>query len=190
MALHLGKNGHEGHLNIREHLPHPNFAHFIDKMGHETQRHVGIFAGIIADGGGRKVGHIFLPLTLRAYQRFDGDGFIFKIYLGKVVHVVIQLGLHKIVGQHGVEHRSRQTDATARQDVQVVFQILADLQNFVALIQGSENFNHRCPLLVASAHGHVPCLSAVNGKAHSDNFGGDGVSSCGLRVNCYFFLCQ
>ena len=67
-------------------------------------------------------------------------GLVVQIYFGEVVQVVAQLGLDDVVRQHRVEHGRSQFHAIARQDVEIEFQVLPDLQDFFVFEEGAEDF--------------------------------------------------
>ena len=51
-------------------------------------------------------------------------GLVVEIYLGHVVHVMVQLGLDEVVGNHGVPHLTGEMDVVVAKHFQVVLQIL------------------------------------------------------------------
>ena len=62
------------------------------------------------------------------------DGLIVEIDFSHVVHVVMQLGLDEVVGNHRVEHRTCETDVVVAQHLEVVLQVLSNLDDFGVLI--------------------------------------------------------
>ena len=77
----------------------------------QFQGNVGIFAGVAVDFGGSEVAHVLLSLAPRADELVDVDGAVVQVDFGQVVHVVPQLGLEYVVGEHRVEERTLHADA-------------------------------------------------------------------------------
>lgn len=164
-ALHVGQHGHEGYLDFTEDAPGAALLHLAREGLHEAQRDVGVFAGIIAHGGGREVGHVELPLAARTDELLDVDGAVVEVALGQGVHVVVQLGLYDVMGQHCVEHRAGKRDAVGGEHLQVVFQVLPHLADGGVLVDGAEDVDDALRSLACGGHGHVPGLAGLGAEA-------------------------
>ena len=66
------------------------------------------------------------------------DGLVVEKSLGHIVHVVMQLRIYQIVGNHGVEHRTLYLNAVIAQHLHVVLNILSDFQCFLVFIDRFE----------------------------------------------------
>ena len=80
--------------------------------------------------------------SLRSDEFLDVDGLVVEVYLSEVVHVVAELGLHEVVGEHGVEEGRGEGDAVAREHVEVVLHVLPHLEDAAALDDGTEDGHH------------------------------------------------
>ena len=109
--FHLCKDGHEGHLNVVKELFRPVFHEQWAEVFHQLPRYVRIFGRVLTNVLHRHFTHRALPLTARPDERLDGDGAITEIGLGEVIHVVTQLGVEQVVGDHRVEEWAVDTDA-------------------------------------------------------------------------------
>ena len=59
----------------------------------QAQGHIGILAGIVANGCRRKVAHILLSAATRTDERLYLDGVILEVHFGEVIHTVAEFGL-------------------------------------------------------------------------------------------------
>ena len=114
---------------------------------------------------GFEVGHVFLLFALGADQLIDVYGLVAQVYLGQIVHVVPQLGLYQVVGQHGVEHGVGEGNAVSVEHGEVVLEVLSYFERVGAFVQRTENLNHAVRFLRFTWNGNVPGLAAVDGKA-------------------------
>ena len=55
------------------------------------------------------------------------DGLVAKIYLGQIVHVMVQFRLQQVVGNHGVKHGAFNTYPVVAQNQNVIFYVLSYL---------------------------------------------------------------
>ena len=163
--LHACQHGHEWHLYLVEHMGELVFFKFLLERLHELQGDVGVLAGIVANLCGFEVGHVFLLFTLGANQLIDVYGLVAQVYLGQIVHVVSQLGLHQVVGQHGVEHGVGEGNAISVEYGEVVLEVLSYFERVGVFVQRTEYLNHAVRFLRFTWNGNVPGLSAVDGKA-------------------------
>ena len=107
------------------------------------QSHVSIFTRIVLYAFGLKHVHGELTFPLRSDEFLNLDGLIVEIDFSKVVQPMSKLRLNEVVSKHRVKHRSGDLNAVAFEHREVVFQILTDLQNFLALEKGAEDVHHR-----------------------------------------------
>ena len=98
------------------------------------------------------------------------NGLVIKVYLRQVVHVVMQLRLYDVVGEHGVEHFAFQPYIILCQHLIVVFQVLSYLQYLLVLIDRLEYLHNFPCLLLVSRHGNVKSLVFLHCKAQSHQF--------------------
>ena len=142
VALHVGQHRHERHLDVVEQAVGAGLFYLVGQHALQAQGDVSILAGIFINLCGREVGHVFLLASLGADEFLNVDGLVVQVDFGQVVHVVAQLGLQHVVGQHRVEHRAGQTDAVSGQHVEVVLDVLADFQNFGVLVGWFKNLKN------------------------------------------------
>ena len=74
-----------------------------------------------------EIAHRLLVLSLRTNQLFDVDGLIVEEHFGKVIHVVVELWLDEIVG----EHRMMQTGGYRHTEEDFVYAFRKWLVNMV-----------------------------------------------------------
>ena len=74
----------------------------------QLQGDVSILTSILVDVGRGEVTHGTLVLSPWPDELVDVNRLVVQIYLGHVVHVVTQLGLDEIVGNHSIPHLAAQ----------------------------------------------------------------------------------
>ena len=141
VAFHAGKYGHERHFQIGKNGGYLEFLHLLRQGEHEEQGYIGVLGSVVAHFFGRDIGHVLLSFSLGAYEAVDMDGGVAEVNFRQIVHVVPQLRLYNVVGQHRVEHGWAEFRAVACQNVEIVFEVLAHLDNFVAFVERPEYFN-------------------------------------------------
>ena len=138
VALDVHEDGHERHLYFIEEMFHALRLEFLLEDVLQLEGDVGVFAGVAVDFGGGEVAHALLSLAPRADELVDVDGAVVQVDFGQVVHVVPQLGLEHVVGEHGVEERTLHADAVVLQDNHVVLDVLPHLHRFRVFVERAE----------------------------------------------------
>ena len=148
----------------------------------QFQGDVGILSRILVDLGGLEVTHRLLVFAFGSDEFLYMDGLVTQKRLGHIVHVVVELGLDEIVGEHGVEHATAQFHTIAAQHFVVVLDVLANLQNVGVFVEWLEDIdNFLCGIMV-SGYRNIKCLVFLHGKAQSYQFGADGISRRSLCI--------
>ena len=93
------------------------------------------------------------------------DCLVVKINLCHIIHVVSQLWLNEVVGNHGVEHLAAHLDAVVAQHLDVVFHILSDFQNIFVFVQRFENIYNLLCFVSIGRYWNVKSLSFLECKA-------------------------
>ena len=148
----------------------------------QAERHVGIFAGIVADGLGGEVAHRLLPTASGADELLYLDGVVLEVHLGQVVHAVTELGLQQVVGYHGVEHRSAQFHAVVLHHKVVILDVLSYLEALLIGEYGAECLHYLLRLAPLGRHRHIVGLTLGDSKAHAHKFRHDGVGARSLGI--------
>ena len=154
VALDVHEDGHERHLYLIEEVFHALRLEFllylIEEVFHalrlefllehvlQLEGDVGVLAGVAVDFGGGEVAHAFLSLVPRADELVDVDGAVVQVDFGQVVHVVPQLGLEYVVGEHRVEEWTLHADAVVLQNNHVVLDVLTHLHRFGVFVERAE----------------------------------------------------
>ena len=188
--LHVGQHPDERHLYVVEQRGAVGLVNARAQHVVELQRDVGILGGVGAHGLGRHVAHTLLALALGADELVDVYGLVAEQRLGHVVHVVPQLGLEHVVGEHGVEELAAEGHAVAHEHLHVVLYVLSHLQYALVLVQRTEYLHYAPCLLLIGRHGHVVGGVGLRGEAQAHEFGIDGVGRGGLRVQTENRLCK
>ena len=166
--FHLCKDGHEGHLNVVKELLRPVFREQWAEVFHQLPRHVGVLRGVFADLLDGHLAHRALPLAARPDERLDGDGAITEVSLGEVIHVVAQLGVEQVVGDHRVEEWAVRTDAVFDQHHEVELDVLPHLTDGGVLEWRGEGSDRGARLLFVGWHGHIPRFVGTDSERHAD----------------------
>ena len=103
------------------------------------------------------------------------DGLVVEINLRHVVHVVTQLRLDEVVGNHGVPHLTLEGDAVVTQHLEVVLQVLSYLEDGLLFIDGSENIDHFLGFVTVGRHRNVKCLMFLDSEAQTHQFCLNGI---------------
>ena len=135
------------------------------------QGDVGIFRSVFADVGGWHVTHRLLILSARSDKLVDVDGLVVQINLRHVIHVVAQLRLEQIMGNHRVEHLTFEFYSIVGEHLKVVLHVLPDFENMLAFVHRSENFEYLHCLLTVFGNRHIKCFERLDGEAQTDQFG-------------------
>ena len=67
------------------------------------------------------------------------DGLIVEEHFGEVIHVVVELWLDEIVGEHRIEHLALNLYAVVHQHLVIVFDVLSHFQDFWVLVERFED---------------------------------------------------
>ena len=70
------------------------------------------------------------------------DRLIVEVDLSHVIHVMMQLWLDEVVGNHGVPHLTCKMDVIVAEHFKVVLQILTDFQDLLVLIHLFKDINN------------------------------------------------
>ncbi|MCY1362938.1 hypothetical protein D9M69_496800 [compost metagenome] len=122
----------------------------------QAQRHVGVFGGVL--GGARQVDLVEADLARAlAADFFVGDGLQAEQPLGQAVHAVVAVRGQHVALQHGVVRHAAQRYAVVGEDVDVVFQVLAELGAAGVFEPGAHALQHEFTreLPVLGQPGHV-----------------------------------
>ena len=101
------------------------------------------------------------------------DGAVLEQRLGHVVHVVSQLGLDEVVGDHRVPHRPGQHHAIVAKHLQVILDVLSDLQNRRVFVERFEDVHDFLRFLTFGGNSYVECLFFLHREAQTHQFGVD-----------------
>ena len=180
--LHFCQDWHQGHLDVVEQILTLMFLQFRLQLVFQLKGDVGILAGIFIDEGGGEVAHGTLVLSFRTNQLVDVDGLVMQIHLSHVVHVVMQLGLNEVVGNHGVPQLTLQLDMIVAEHLQVILQILTNLQNMLVFIEWFENVDHLLSFFTFGRDRDVKCFMFLHGEAQTYQFSINSIGRSGLCI--------
>ena len=179
VALQVDEHGHQGHLHVAQQGLGARLFKFLVQHVPEAEGDVGILAGVAVDVGGREVGHGLLAPALVAQQFFDVDGAVVQVDFGQVVHVVAQLGLEDVVGQHGVEQRTPDLHAVVLQHNHVVLDVLPHLQGLRVFVEWTQGLHDAPGFRAVGGYGDVPRFARSRAEAHAHH-------SSFLSISCLF----
>ena len=136
--LHVGKHRNQWHLYIPEQI----LAFYLLELGFEhifqSQCDVGILGCILVNFRWSKVAHRLLVLALRTYQLLDVNRLVVEEDFGEIVHVVIELWLDDVVGEHRIKHLSLYLHTIVHQHLVIVLDVLSHFQDFRVLVEWFE----------------------------------------------------
>ena len=190
VALQVDQHGDEGHLYLVEEAGGVVGLQLFLQHGFQAEGDVGVLAGVAADVGGGQVAHGLLSLAARADELVDVDGAVVQVDFGQVVHVVPQLGLQDVVGQHRVEQGACHACAVVLQDDDVILDVLSHLQALFIFVEGAEEADAAQGFRAVGREGHVPGPAFGIAEAGADEFGLHRLGAGGLRVYREDFRCQ
>ena len=188
--LHLGKHRHERHLDVPEQILGTILLEFRFQLVLQLKSDVGILGSIFVNLLRHEVAHVFLLLPLRSDKLLDVYRLIVEINLSHVVHVVTQLRLDEIVGNHSVKHFSLHLDTIVVQHLDVVLHVLSDFQNLLVFVERFENIYNLLRLLPFSRHGNIKSLFFFHAEAQTNQFSIDSLGRSGFRVKTDKLFCK
>ena len=158
--------------------------------GLEAQCDVGILTGVDIDALGGEVAHALLIAPFLADELLDVYGAVAEIGLCQKIHVVPQLRLDDIVGDHGVKQRAADIHPVTREDYHVIFDVLSYLERTLIADERTELGSE--PLHCSRVGGcrDVVGLSLPASEAHPDEPCGHRFDAGGLCVQTEKIFCQ
>ena len=188
--LHLGQYGHQWHLDVVEEAFAVDLLELLLEHVLQSEGHVGILGSILINFLGLEVTHRPLTFTSGSDELVDVYRLVAQQRLGHVVHVVVKLGLHDVVGEHGVEHGSAHLYPITTQHLVVVLDVLSYLHDVLRLVERTEDVDYALRRFPLCGHGDIDGLEFFDREAQTDQFGVDGVGRCRFCIKTQDFFCQ
>ena len=152
------------------------------EMFHQLPRYVRIFGRVLTNVLHGHFTHRALPLTARPDERLDGDGAIAEVGFGEVIHVVAQLGVEQVVGDHRVEEWAVDSDTVFDQHHEVELDVLPHFPDRGVLKWRGEGSDRGVRFLFVGWHGHIPRFVGTKGERHADQPRVECVDALRFRV--------